>query len=550
MLTHLYLQNFAIVDELSLDFQPGMSALTGETGAGKSILLGAIGLALGARAEAGMVRHGAQRAEITISFDITQLAGAKKWLDKNALLQGDECLIRRSISKDGRSKAFINAVPTTQQALRELGSLLINLHGQHDHQLLLNSKTQQYFLDAFAKNQPILKTLRPLFQQWQAAKVDLATRKQQASSAREQSAFLAFQMEELARLNVSEESLLALEQEHKQLANADQLIQSGRDITQWLGEDQGAISAINKSLQQLSAAKDQPAVYKNAQEALSGALVGAEEALSEVEHFLNDFDSDPARLGEIEQQLSAIHTLARKHQVLPQALPGLLEQWQKEHDELSSSDEKIQQLEQTVSELSVQYNALAAQLSQRRQKSAVTFGRQISQCLKQLGMPQAIFEVRFSPCETPTRDGLEKAHFVVNLNPGHGEKILAKVASGGELSRISLAIHLQMAKILQVPTLVFDEVDTGIGGKTADIVGSLLKKLGTSAQVLCITHLPQVASKAQHHLRVEKSMKKNPVTATVVTLDAEQRILEIARMSGGAKITEVTKAHAKAMLSE
>lgn len=552
MLRTIHIRNFAIVDELSLEMERGMIALTGETGAGKSILLDAVGLALGDRADSSSIRHGEERAEINLAFDLADAPSAMQWLQQQDLEEGQECFIRRVITREGRSRGFINGRAVPMQSLQELGEMLVDIHGQHAHQSLLKKDIQRQLVDHFAGNETLLGELQTLYQRWKRCSDELSSLRQAAQDSSARGELLKYQLTELEQLNLTEEEIPALNEEHSRLANTGQLLETCLSAQQQLysGDDEtihAILSHISADIDELTAFDP---LLSGPATLLNEALIRIQEAATELRSYTDRLELDPERLQWVEERIGVIAQLARKHHTEPERLPQLLEQLQSELDGLDHVDERLLALEQERAQLLQEYHALAQQLGKRRRKAAKTLNSSVTAVIRELGMPGAQFEVDLHGQTTakPTPFGYETIGFLVNTNPGQLMQPLGKIASGGELSRVSLAIQVILADSTRIPTLIYDEVDTGIGGPTAEIVGRLLHKLGHARQVLCVTHLPQVAAQAQHHLVVSKSSDGKVTRTRIEALDAEQRIEEIARMLGGVKITRQSRAHAIEMI--
>lgn len=549
MLSHLGVRHFATVDTLALEPGPGLTAISGETGAGKSIIIDALGLALGERADSAVVRPGCERAEVEATFDLHDCPAARAWLVARELDQDDDCILRRTVRADGRSRAWINgtAVPLTD--VRELGQLLISIHSQHEHQSLLRNDAQRALLDSFAGNEALLRQLGNQWRQWRQAR---DAHEQALSAARElgeRQELLRFQLEELDAFALGEQELAELETEQKRLANAEQLIRlcqqsldmlyAGEEATvsdqlsrteQWLGEAMGGDDSLNPVLASVESARLQ-----------------VEAAAEDLRHYLDRLDLDPARLQQVEERLDQAYTLARKHRVRAEDLYQHHRALTTEASQLAHHDQHLQALELAEREAEHAFQQSAAELGERRRQHAGKLARGVLGHLKLLGMPGARLEVLLQATQ-PGPSGLEEVQFQFTANPGQPLRPLARVASGGELSRISLAIQVICARSLTVPSLVFDEVDVGVGGGIAEIVGRLLRELGEHAQVLCITHQPQVASLGHRHWQVLKAQSKTSTRTEVLALDQEQRVAEVARMLGGVEITESTLAHAREMV--
>jgi DNA repair protein RecN (Recombination protein N) len=553
MLVNLTIIGLAVVKTLDLDLDKGMSVLTGETGAGKSILFTALGLALGERADAGYVRPDCKRAEINLEFDLIDAPLAQQWLQDNDLDDNGECLIRRIISQDGRSKATINNRPVTLQTLQELSGKLVEIHGQHAHLTLLNSDEQRRLLDAYGQNQALLDELNSCYQAWQTTHKELAALQKAASDQTEREAMLTYQIDELQQLDMVNFNYAALTEEHDKLANLGEILQTGQSLVDALYENEqvSALTLLNHSISELTHITRYAPELNEVAQMLAEARIQTEEAALQLRRFLEAQEADPLRLNAIENQLGTIHQLSRKHHIAPEALPTQLAKLAQELDNLTHSSERIEALSDKAEQLSAQYRALAGQLSERRQEQGRKLQQQISTVIKELGMPHGEFLVSIhpQPSSTPKPNGLDKIEFLVASNPGLPAKPLAKVASGGELSRISLAIQVTTANDKTTPTMIFDEVDSGIGGGIAEIVGQKLRRLSANRQVLCVTHLPQVAAQAHQHLFVAKNQQTDLTSSTVRLLDTQERITEIARMLGGVHITANTLAHAEEMLA-
>ncbi len=552
MLLNLNIIDLAVVKSLDLDLEKGMSVLTGETGAGKSILLTALGLALGDRADSGYVRPDCKRAEINLEFDLTDAPLALLWLKDNELDAGEQCLIRRIVNHDGRSKAYINNRPVTLQALQELSEKLVEIHGQHAHLTLLNNDEQRRLLDAYAKNQPLLDSVNACYRQWLQASKELAGLIKSSTDQTEREELLHYQLEELQQLDLANFSYAELSEEHGKLANLGQILSTGQAQVDLLYENDSL--SVNQMLSHCLA--DTAHIAQFAPELneictlLSEAQIQVVEASLQLRRFLESQEADPQRLESLENQIGVIQSLSRKHHVTPDELPELALKLEQELDGLAHSSERIDALTVSTQQLIGQYQQLTAQLSEQRRLIGNKLQQQISAMIKELGMPQGEFLVDIAKLETnsPKLNGTDKIEFLVSANPGLPSKPLAKVASGGELSRISLAIQVTTSSDKTTPTMIFDEVDSGIGGGIAEIVGQKLRSLSHNRQVMCVTHLPQVAAQAHHHLYVEKNNQSDMTSSNVRLLGTEERIEEIARMLGGINITANTLAHAKEML--
>ncbi len=554
MLTHLNIQNFTLVDQLDLDMKPGMTVITGETGAGKSILLDALGQTLGDRAEADRVRLGAARADITATFDTSAITSAQEWLINNDLQQSEnphECLLRRVINNEGKSKSWINGQPVTLQQLRTLGEMLIDIHSQHEHQSLLLKDTHRRLLDEFAGQSELAKQVKLAYREWQSRLEHYLHLRDNAAEVSARFQLLSYQVNELEQLDLGIGEQEKLEAEQRSLANAGEILQGSHELLALCNDDeQGLDINLHRALHILRNMPEKSASLIAAEELLVSAQIQVEEARHEIDHHIDTFNLDPERLQIVEERLSAIYDIARKHRVRPEELSDLINRLSAELAQLQGGDAKLDQLAQQVDAVEKAYLHLAGQLSNKRQKAAATLGQQVNAQLKLLSMEHAKLTVNLAPLnDKPSANGLEEVEFLISTNPGQPPKSLAKVASGGELSRISLAIQVITAQTSATPTLVFDEVDVGIGGATADVVGQLLRQLGDRGQVIVVTHLAQVASKGHQHLLVSKKSTKTNAESTLGLLEGEEKVAEIARMLGGAKVTEQSLAHAREILT-
>jgi DNA repair protein RecN (Recombination protein N) len=554
MLSHLKIRDFAIVASLELDFRAGLSVITGETGAGKSILMDALGLCLGDRAETGLVRAGAERAEVSAGFDISRHESAQAWLRERELEAGSdenqECWLRRTVTADGRSRAYINGSPATLSDVKMLGEMLIDIHSQHEHQSLLRRDNHRVLLDACAGLSTDARTLSSHFQQWQKAAKELNTLAHAGAAQRERLELVTHQLDELQKLNLKTGDYEKLEQEHDALANLGTLLQSGELVLDRLieNENDNALRCVQQAAKALESERARHPYLNEVAELLNSALIQINEGASSLRHYLESLEADPARLNILEERLVAVHQLARKHRVPPQELPAVQTALAEEQEKLQRAQD-LDALTREVSALEKTYASVADKLRAARGKAAKKFSSDVLERLKILGMANSRFEVALTPLEKPAAHGLDDIEFLISANPGQPLKALAKVASGGELSRVSLAIQVVNAKHSPVPVMVFDEVDVGIGGGIAEVVGRLLRELGEYAQVFSITHQPQVAALGHQHLRVEKTIQAGNTSTGVHELSHAERIEEIARMSGGITVTAETRKHAEAMLA-
>lgn len=552
MLTHLLIKNFALVDQLELELKQGMTVISGETGAGKSIMLDALGLTLGDRADSDAVREGEERAEITATFDLSEIPEAKEWLLQHDLDQDCECQIRRVITREGRSRSYINGQPTPVSQLKELGQYLVDIHGQHEHQRLLHKDYHRILLDDYAQQRPLADQVRQQFQRWQKLKQTLKQLTEDSAEKTARTQLLSYQLEELNQLALQEDELEALEQEQKLLENAGQLMQAGHQAIDIISENDeyNCLSLLNQSEQLLNQISRHATALSTVSDLLSNAQILIDEASHELRSYLDSVELSPERLTEVEERLTLIYDVARKHRVQPDQLLNLQVSLQREMDSLHQSDEALDQLHADVADARMHYLQLAEQLSQSRQTHATQLAKAVDTQLHSLGMTDARFSAQMNPLPEAkwNAQGLEDIEFLITANRGQSARPLAKVASGGELSRISLAIQVITAQTSSTPTLIFDEVDVGIGGAIAEVVGKLLRQLGERAQIMCVTHQPQVASQGHQHLFVSKRNQANKTHTRINQLDDKARLQEVARMLGGIQLTDATLTHAKEML--
>ncbi len=552
MLRHLAIRNFAIVEQLELEFAPGMSVLTGETGAGKSILLDALGLVLGDRADSGAVRAGSERAEISATFAIGALNEVRAWLQERELDMGDECILRRTISADGGSRGYINGQPAPVQALRELGEQLVDIHGQHAHQSLLKRDAQRQLLDAYAGHAELLTEVEKAYADWRERQQEFERLSRARDDRDARLELLRYQVSELAALDLQEGELAQLEEEHTRLANGSRLQEGAQRALDLLyeGEEMAIVHLLGRSLTELQELQAIDPALGSTVELLEGAVIQAKEAAGELRHYLGDAELDPERVNWVEQRLAAIQDLARKHRCDGSELPALLQRLQDELTELEEAGTRLDGLESAIAAARKHYAAVAERLSAGRRKAATALADEVGANMAQLGMKGGRFEIVPEALESsdPAPHGMERIEFLVSANPGQPARPLAKVASGGELSRISLAIQVITAGQGSIPTLIFDEVDVGVGGGVAEMVGRQLHALGTRRQVFCVTHQPQVAAQGHQHYQVSKQSKGNTTRTSVELLGEDERVAEVARMLGGMTITDQTLSHAREMI--
>ena len=554
MLESLHIRDVAIVKSLELAFESGLTVLTGETGAGKSILIDALALALGGRADAGVIRHGAERAEVAAGFAIKPNSDAARWLQTHDLDSDGECLLRRVVESERGSKGFINGRPVPIQMLRELGEHLVDIHGQHEHQSLLRRDAQREILDDYAG---LTAAVAELGGHYEALKTLETRREALARQAGDRGArveLLRYQVQELDALNLTREEIPEIEAEHARLAHGAELVEGVQAAVQTLSDDEevavvgqlARLSAKVEALSHIDGRLGEIGVL------LNEAGIQLDEAARQLRHYLDALEPDPERMQWVESRIGAMHDLARKHRVHAEELPGVLQRLRTELNDVEDYDANLTRLDAELVKTRAVYFAAAKDIAAKRKTAAQKLAREVGKHMQELGMPGGRFDIALTalPEGELSAHGTERVEFLVSANAGQPVKPLAKVASGGELSRISLALQVVMARLGRIPTLIFDEVDVGVGGRVAEIVGLQLRALGKSRQVLCITHLPQVAALGEHHLRAAKrNQKDGAAAATVEHLRDNDRVLEIARMLGGIEISKTTIAHAEDMLN-
>ena len=548
MLTHLAIKQFTLVENLELDINQGFTVITGETGAGKSILLDALGLCLGDKADGQAVRHGADKAELSALFDVSQLPQAQAWLTERDLAE-DECCLRRVVYKEGRSKAWVNGSVVTLAELRSLGELLINIHSQHAHQSLLKKETHRQLLDNVGHLQALVATVGTNYQQWLNSKQQLANSQANYAAQQARLELLNNYVDELEKLALKTGEYEQLEQEYDYLANYESLMQDSQQALSLLDEGEHPVSRqLQQALRVIETHQTRSHSLANVCTSLQSALIEIKESSRELNGFLAQQDLDPQRLAWLEDKISEAQRLARKHKIMAHELPTLHQEFFVEQQHYQQAQD-LSALEQAVEQAKLSYLNSAEQLRQARQTVAPQITEKVTQHLRDLSMPNTQLSYQFKPLDKPNRDGLDDIELLFSANLGQQLQPLAKIASGGELSRFALAVQVIQARHSAVPVLVFDEVDVGISGGTAEVVGNLLRQLGERAQILCITHQPQVAAKGHSHWQVQKYTQDQKTLSRVIELTRQQRIEEIARMSGGLTITQETLKHAESMLS-
>ncbi len=548
MLRRLTIRDFVLVDRLELEFATGFGALTGETGAGKSILVDALAFALGDRADTGLIRNGAERAEVSAEFDLAGLHEAEVWLRERDLDADGGLLLRRVLDAGGRSRAYLNGSPVTVQQLREVAESLVDIHGQHAHQSLLRSDAQRLLLDSHAGLRPLLDGVAAAWRSWREARNLLDTASSGAAALAEEREQLEWQVRELEMLGYSGEEWEQLNIEHKRLANATRLVEAARFSLDVLAESESACEAqIEAAANRIDDLTEFDPALSEVGALLHSAQTELAEAVSALRRYADRVDLDPQRLGEVESRIDAVLSCARKYRTVPDELPDLLERWQGRLSVLGETAD-VAALEEKVQTARKHYEALAGKLSKARAAAAIALGKDVSKVMQQLALAGGRFDVALLPVVAGSANGNEQIEFRISGLAGTDARALAKVVSGGELSRISLAIQVVTSQAASVPTLIFDEVDVGIGGGVAEVVGRLLRELGAERQVLCVTHLPQVAARANWQWQVSKSAQNGVVRSRVVQLDETGRVEELARMLGGVEITAITRQHAREML--
>lgn len=545
MLIQLTVQNLAIVTHLDLNLSAGMLVITGETGAGKSIIIDALSIALGERASAEQIRAPHNQAVVTANFDITKLPAVQAILQQQDLPY-DECVIRRIISSDGRSRAYINGHSVAAHQIKLLAPHLVHIHSQHQHHALLDSEYQRQLLDGYSEHPQLLGCVAELYNKWANTKQQI----QQLTDIEKQAdrlTLLNYQIQELDSLNLQHDELQQLDQQHTQLAKAEELIAAGQEVDTTTSNILEQLRIAQNQI--ISIAKIAPSLSTCANN-IKQAIVQVQDANADIQGYFSKLDLDPQQLETIEQRLSNIHALARKLKIAPEFLHEHSEALRKQRDMLAKANERLEQLQHELLVIEQEYKQAAINLAASRQQAAIKLSSKIIAKLKTLEMPNAVFEIKSDPLKhnNPTPYGNETIHFTVTTNPGQPLGLLKKIASGGELSRISLAIQVITAQQMATPTLILDEVDVGISGKTAATVGALMRELGAKAQILCITHLPQVASQGHQHFKVEKLQTAQETYTQITPLGDTERVQELARLMGGVTITSEALAHASKLM--
>ncbi|MDS4014120.1 MAG: DNA repair protein RecN [Candidatus Accumulibacter sp.] len=548
MLCRLTIRDFVLVEQLELDFAGGFGTLTGETGAGKSILVDALAFALGERADSGLIRAGAARSEVSAEFALDDAPATAEWLAANDLGAAGSLLLRRVVDSNGRSRAYLNGSPVTVQQLREAAETLVDIHGQHAHQSLLRGEAQRALLDGHARLDPLVAEVSQAWRAWRAAKAALDAAQGSAEALIAEREQLGWQIRELETLGFSPDEWLLLNDEHKRLAHAASLIEGAQASLQVLAESDAACEAqVAGAASRISELADYDPALSDVAVLLQSAQTNLREAISLLRRYADRVELDPQRLSDIERRIEAVLTCARKFRCSTEDLPGLLARWHERFAELAEAVD-VAGLAERLATTRASYEDLARRLSAGRSRAAATLADEVSLVMQQLALAGGRFQVALLPVDGGSASGFEQIEFRVGGLAGSEARPLAKVVSGGELSRISLAIQVVTSQAASVPTLIFDEVDVGIGGGVAEVVGRLLRELGAQRQVLCVTHLPQVAARAKWQWQVSKRADGAQARSQVTLLEGSARIEEIARMLGGVEITAITRQHAREML--
>ncbi len=554
MLKSIFIKNFAIIDELELDFYDGMSVLTGETGAGKSIIIDALNLALGNRADRSVARIENANVEVTATINANSSEEATAWLKEHDLDEGNECVLRRIINKDGKSKAYINNSPSSVAALRNLGNLFVDVYGQHEHQSLMRLDMQRQLLDGFANNNKYIDKLAAVFRLWQSLNNQLEIAETSQADTRAKLELLRYQFQELEELNLQAGEYEEINEKFVLLNNSKELNENSMRISQQLAGD--GDNSIYDTLSSLIIDAEKFAAVDNELneplDALRSIHIQTKEVATHLRNYSEKISSNPQELQILEDRIAAVEEISRKHKVKPKELLAMHNSIKNELDAIEGGHDDPDKIKVSMQEAEQLYRATAKKISSARKKAANELNKNITESMQALGMQGGRFHINVEPKKSTelSLNGLDEIQFLVNTNPGQSLRALNKVASGGELSRLSLAIQMAASNNLKIPTLIFDEVDTGVGGATAEIVGKHLRKLGNSAQVFCVTHLPQVAAQSHHHYKVNKFEKNESIATKIAHLAEDDRIEELARMLGGIELTKNTQEHAKEMLRQ
>lgn len=557
MLLQLNIQNFAIVKSLDIDWQAGMTTITGETGAGKSIAIDALGLCLGDRATTNVVRPNSKKAELAATFETQNNPSAQQWLSQHDLLleTNSECILRRIISAEGRSKAYINGSQVPLVQLKEVGQLLINIHGQHDHQLIVKSSQQCKLLDEYADHKPVLDEVKHYYQQWHKLNKELAILQQNKQQREAQQQLLQYQVNELNEFALQAGEFETLESDYKRHANAQDLLDTTLKSLQTLAEDESfnILDSLRQCSENISSLARVDNRLKDVATILSDSFLQIEEASADLKHYYQDLELDPQAYAMIEDRYSTALQLAKKHSLSPESLVSFHQELTQKLSEISSDESRINAVIEEISKTEQNYQDAALILTSSRKEAANTLSQLISQSMQELNMPHGQFHIAIDSTNNHSiniaANGIDKIDFQVSINPGQALEAMNKVASGGELSRISLAMQVILADKIVTPTLIFDEVDVGISGPTAAMVGSKLQQLAKNTQVICVTHLPQVACKGHQQFFVSKLTDGEHTETKVTELSEQSRVQEIARLLAGDKISEHSLANAQELLA-
>lgn len=552
MLREIHITNYTIVDKLALEIKAGLTVLTGETGAGKSIIIDAVDLALGARADSNCIRQNCEQCSLTVCFDITHILPAQEWLREQDIEFDREIIIRRVISRDGRSRSTINNQPFPQNSVRELGELLLHIHSQHQHQALLKSQHQQQLIDSYAGNEKRLKLVAAFCENHQKLAEQLSELISQQTIREEQLELFNFQLNELQELNLQSDEWKSLHAEHQKLHQAKDLISNLNSAIDLTVENDmhSARYLVAQALQQLRHVRHPDKELSASLELLNTAAIYLQEAGDDLVNYRDNLDLSPERLQFIERRLSQIHDIARKHHVSPEELGELQDSLMQKISRLGDLESSIKALQAQQKENLENYQKIAEQISEHRQSSAKKLNKIITQKMQELGMQGGEFKINLLKQDRqPSLSGLEKIEFFVKTNPGQPMDAMNKVVSGGELSRLSLALQVECSQQENIPSIIFDEVDVGVGGQTAEMIGALLRALGEKTQTFCITHLPQVACQGHQHFKVEKSSAENSTKTNIFELSKNERVQELARMLSGSKVSQESLKHAEQMLT-
>lgn len=553
MLSHLFIRNFAIVDQLELTLDAGLSVLTGETGAGKSILIDALSLALGDRANTGVIRQGAENAEVIANFELPANHTALQWLNDQALDSEGECIVRRVVYLEKSSRAYINGKPVPAQQLKDLGNLLVDIHSQHEHQSLLKHDTQRQILDDYAGISEQVTTLSDLYNDVRNLENRISALRKESTDQQARIDLLKFQTNELEQLALATGEYQKLEEEHVRLANGAEILEGTQAATYSLYEnDENSVDhSLNKIITTLeNLARHDPALQPSVA-LLNDGAIQIREAVDLLSKYIDGLDLDPQRLQWLDQRIGTAHDLARKHQIKPDDLPAKLEALMQELSDIENADISLEKLESELESNKKQYSSTASIISRERAVAARRLSEAVSDYMHKLGMENGFFTIKLEPLAENeiSSKGLERINYQVSANPGQPMQSITKVASGGELSRISLALQVVIASVGRIPTMIFDEVDAGVGGRVAEIVGKLLRELGNSRQVICVTHLAQVAAQGNRHFQISKLSDSDSTQTRIEQLPGDDRVREIARMIGGIEISKQTLDHAEDMLN-